>query len=238
MSVGDWFTLNPLNFVSKQEIDNNLNDIRLRLSSLESDALFFFDSIDLLSNEISGINTSLTNLTNRVGTLEGNVNFLIDSEAQDRQDIIGINLQLQQLQGLPDQVNNLQNQINTLTNDVNQNTTAITLLTNDVINLKSFYKKIDEYSLFDFAFHQPLYTARGNLDVTWYQPMKLVDGGGSDLKYLIVVGRGFSIDLGEKSTRYWSDQLDLPIPRVNNNDYEVQNALNSPMSTRQATYDF
>jgi hypothetical protein len=83
-----------------------------------------------------------------------------------------------------------------------------------------------------------LYSTYGSLHVTWYQPLKLVDGGGTDLKYLIIVVRGFTINLGENVTRYWSDQLDLPIPRVNNNDFEVQHALNSSMSTRQAQYDF
>jgi hypothetical protein len=55
---------------------------------------------------------------------------------------------------------------------------------------------------------------------------------------LITVVRGFSIKLSEDIARYWSDQLDLPIPLVNNNDFQVQYALNSPMRTSQAEYDF
>jgi hypothetical protein len=106
-------------------------------------------------------------------------------------------------------------------------------------NLELLYKKIDEYTLSNFPFHQPLYTTYGSFQVTWYQPIKLVVGGGTDLKYLIMVVCGFTINLGENVTRYWSDKLDLPIPRTaNNNDFEVQQALNSPMSTRQAEYDF
>jgi hypothetical protein len=76
MSPGDWFTLQPLNFVSKQEIDTDLNHFRLRLSSLEFDVLFFFDTLDRLSADVSGINTRLTNITDRIGTLESNVNSL------------------------------------------------------------------------------------------------------------------------------------------------------------------
>jgi hypothetical protein len=71
-----------------------------------------------------------------------------------------------------------------------------------------------------------------------YRPIVFNDGDGQDLKYLILVVRGFNISLPVNGTRFWSYQLDLPIPRVNNNDFEVQHALNSPMNTRQAQYDF
>jgi hypothetical protein len=183
MSVGDWFTLKPLNIMSRQEIDNDLNDIRLRLT-----------------------------------TLEGNVNFLIDSEAQDRQDIININLQLQQLQGLPGQVNNLQNQVNDIDARLTSLDNRVDPLFGTINNLELLYKKIDEYTLTNLRFSQALYSTFGSLQVTWYQPLKLVDGGGTDLKFLIMVVCGFTINLVENVTRYGSFQLDLPIPRVNNND--------------------
>jgi hypothetical protein len=55
---------------------------------------------------------------------------------------------------------------------------------------------------------------------------------------LILVIRGFYITLGFNYVRFYSDQMDLPIPPVNNNDFRVWNALNSPMSTLQCVYDF
>jgi hypothetical protein len=55
---------------------------------------------------------------------------------------------------------------------------------------------------------------------------------------LLVVVRGFYITLGVNYVRFWSDQIDLPIPPVNNYDFRVWYALNSPMDTLQGEYDF
>jgi DNA repair ATPase RecN len=119
MSTGDWFTLQPLNFVSKQELDTDLNDIPSRLTSLESDVLFIFDTLDQALTSITDINLRLINITNRVGTLEGNVNSLSDTVNKIEQDSTFINTQLQQLQGLPNQVNNLQTSVDNLNNIIN-----------------------------------------------------------------------------------------------------------------------
>jgi hypothetical protein len=55
---------------------------------------------------------------------------------------------------------------------------------------------------------------------------------------LILVISACNITIGFAGTRFWSDQIDLPIPYINNNVFRVWNALNSPMNTPQATYDF
>jgi hypothetical protein len=218
MSTGDWFTLRPLNFVSRQELDNDINNIMTRLTRLEDDNTYIMNILDQTWDMITQINLSIMNLTNRVGSLEGNV--------------ANINTQLQELQGLPARINDLETCLTDLNNRVDP-------LFGRLDNLEAYYMEINHYNLLNVPFHQPLYTVYANvLDISWYRPIRLLDGGGSDLRYLIMVVRGFSINLGENITRYWSDQIDLPIPRLNSNDFEVQYALNSPMRTRQAEYDF
>jgi hypothetical protein len=108
----------------------------------------------------------------------------------------------------------------------------------NVANLQSLYKQISSFQYANLNFTDGPQSASAGLFGSWYQPIKLTDGNGSDLKLLILVIRGFYITIGFGGTRFWSDQLDLPIPPVNNNDFRVWNALNSPMSTPQATYDF
>jgi hypothetical protein len=76
------------------------------------------------------------------------------------------------------------------------------------------------------------------LNGSWCQPIKLSDGRGNDLKFLILVVRGFYITLRVNYVRFWNDQMDLLIPPVNNNDFRVWYALNSPMNTKQGEYDF
>jgi archaellum component FlaC len=93
MSTGDWFTLKPLNFVTGQEIERDLNDIKSRLTTLEGNVNFLIDTVGKVRQDIVGINLLLQNDTTRWQTLEGNVNFLIDTVGQVTQDIVGINLQ-------------------------------------------------------------------------------------------------------------------------------------------------
>jgi archaellum component FlaC len=237
MSVGDWFTLCPLNFVSKQELQIDINNIASQLSTLTTEVNSISEALNEALSAINNIEFSLNNLTSSVTTLEGNVNFLIDSEAQDRQDIIGINLQLQQLQGLPSQVNSIQSSLDNF-NIINQHANQILQLDVNVANLQSLYNEISSFQYATLNFTAGVVTASTGLFGSWYQPIKLTNGNGSDLKFLILVIRGFYITIGFAYIRFWSDQLDLPIPPLNNNDYRVWYALNSPMCTKQAKYDF
>jgi hypothetical protein len=111
-------------------------------------------------------------------------------------------------------------------------------LFSDVDYLQSLYREISSFSNAALQFHNGLLSTLAGLFGCWYQPIKLSDGNGSDLKFLILVIRGFYITLGFNYVRFYSDQMDLPIPPVNNNDFRVWNALNSPMSTLQGQYDF
>jgi chromosome segregation ATPase len=174
MSVGDWFTLRPLNIISRQEIENELNNIRARLSSVESSILLFFDTIDQIMNNISGINATLTNLTNRVETLETNVNFLIDTVAQNSQDIVNINLRLQQLQDLPGQVNNLQNQVNNLQSSIDNLTNIINSHANQILQLTikqdfllSLYNNIGQATFNNWLFTGGVSNIPAAFQLTW-----------------------------------------------------------------------
>jgi tetrahydromethanopterin S-methyltransferase subunit G len=137
MSVGDWFTLRPLNFITKEELDNDLNDIRSRLSNLENETSYIMNILNQTWDMITQNNLDILNLMSRVGALEGNV--------------ANINTQLQQLQGLPAQVNDIYARLNSLDGRVDT-------FFGRINNLELLYKKIDEYTLINFPFSQPLYT--------------------------------------------------------------------------------
>jgi peptidoglycan hydrolase CwlO-like protein len=100
MSTADWFTLRPLNFMTRQDLDNDINNIMTRLTRLEDDNTYIMNILDQTWDMITQINLDILTFKNRVGALEGNV--------------ANINTQLQQLQGLPAQVNDINARLNSL----------------------------------------------------------------------------------------------------------------------------
>jgi hypothetical protein len=59
MSTGDWFTLQPLNFVSIQDLETDLNDIRSRFTTLESGVTFLLDTVGRIEQNSTYINNQL-----------------------------------------------------------------------------------------------------------------------------------------------------------------------------------
>jgi chromosome segregation ATPase len=72
MSRGDWFTLQPFNFVTKQQYQTDISNITSQLATLNTE-------VNQLYTIISDTNLRLINLTDRVINLENNVNLLSDN---------------------------------------------------------------------------------------------------------------------------------------------------------------
>jgi hypothetical protein len=133
----------------------------------------------------------------------------------------------------------LQNKVNDIDARLTSLDNRVDPLFGRINNLELLYEKIDEFTLMNLHFTNGTgIDSYAQLQGTWYRPMILSDGGGSGLKFLILVVHAINVVLQMNFIRCWSDQLNLPIPPVNNNDFRVWNALNSPMQTKQVEYDF
>jgi uncharacterized coiled-coil protein SlyX len=214
MSTGDWFTLRPLTF-NYDELNQRITQVETQLTNLQQESTYIMGILDQTWDQLTQINLSLMTLNNRVGSLEGTVsNFTT------------------QIQGLSQQIQQLDGRITELDNRVDP-------LFGRVFNLESLYNKIDEYTLTNYPFRVAGSTYYGTFTASWYRPIVLKDGGGSDLKFMIMVVRAFSIDFAGSNLLFaYCDPINYPIPFVNNNDFKVQYVFNSPMLTEQGHYEF
>jgi hypothetical protein len=94
---------------------------------------------------------------------------------------------------------------------------------NDIINL---YKPIAAFTFNNVQFTDFFGNfGTGSFHGAWYRPIKLlsspVSDDGVDLKFMLLVIREVYANLQNNGRYFWSDQLNVPIPFVNNNDFRV-----------------
>jgi hypothetical protein len=210
MSTGDWFSLRPLNF--------NYDELNGRITQVETRLVNLVDTVAGLRFFIEGMQMQL----DAVGTIAVNLQTQVTQ----------LNNTVTQLQGLPQQIQQLDGRITELDNRVDP-------LFGRVFNLESLYNKIDEYTLTNYPFRVAGSTYYGTFTASWYRPIILKDGGGSDLKFMLLVVRAFSIDFAGSNLLFaYCDPINYPIPFVNNNDFKVQYVYGSPLLTEQGHYEF
>jgi hypothetical protein len=210
MSTGDWFSLRPLNF--------NYDELNSRLTQVETRLINLIGKVDGMEFIMNGMQMQI----NAFGYMAENLT------TQPTQ----LNNTVTQLQGLPQQIQQLDGRITELDNRVDP-------LFGRISNLEQLYNKIDEYTLVNYPFRVAASTYYGTFTASWYRPIILKDGGGSDLKFMLMVVRNFNIDFDGSNLLFaYCDPINYPIPFVNNNDFKVQYAFNSPMLTDQGHYEF
>jgi uncharacterized protein YoxC len=178
--------------------------------------------------QIDDLNSRLTTLTQRVDNMQINLELL-----QDQANMIGA-----AVDNMRTQLTNLNNTVTTLNNTVNSFSTSIN-------NILDQYKPIMGFTqaLMNFT-DQSGNTTTGNFHGAWYRPIKLlpsnISDDGVDLKFTFLVMRAINIGPMSSGVWYFSDNMNLPLPFVNNNDFRVywtSSVNNHYMHTRQAYYE-
>jgi hypothetical protein len=204
MSVGDWFSLNPLNLKNYQ-------------------------------SEIAGLTTSVNNLQVRVDE--------IGYDLVNLQNEITTNSTT--IQNLSDQINQINTNITSLTNTVNQLSGTISGINNSINIIVTLYQPIANFSVGNpYFIDGGGNVATGSFHGAWYRPIILqpsdISNDGVDLKFILMVIREININnLKLNGNYFFSDPLPLPIPFVNNNNYDVfwsSVGHGQLMTTRQADY--
>jgi hypothetical protein len=171
--------------------------------------------------QIDDLNSRLTTLTQRVDNMQINLELL-----QEQANMIGA------------AVDNMRTQLTNLNNTVNSFSTSIN-------NILDQYKPIMGFTqaLMNFT-DQSGNTTTGNFHGAWYRPIKLlpsnISDDGVDLKFTFLVMRAINIGPMSNGVWYFSDNMNLPLPFVNNNDFRVywtSSVNNHYMHTRQAYYE-
>jgi ACT domain-containing protein len=85
MSVGDWFTLKPVNFVSNQQYQTDLSNIMTQLTTLEGNVTFLLNTIDKVEQNLTYINnqlqqqqTTITQLNSTINTMNTSLNNILN----------------------------------------------------------------------------------------------------------------------------------------------------------------
>jgi prefoldin subunit 5 len=194
---------------------------------------FNYDELNQRLTIVESTLTSLQNLTNNLNTTVTQIETRVYNVEQFA-DTINLNLLnlTQQVNGMNQTLTNFTTQIQNLNN-------SIINLNNRVNNIENLQSLILEFTLTNYPFRQGPSTYYGSFTVSWYRPIIFNNGGGRDLKFLIMVVRAFYIDFaGSNLVFAYSDPINYPVPFVNNNDFKVQHAFNNPMITDQGHYEF
>jgi peptidoglycan hydrolase CwlO-like protein len=76
MSVGDMFPLQPLNFVSKQDLDTDLSNITSRLTTLDGNVTFLLDTVRKIEQNLTYINNQLQKQQTTINQLNSTINTM------------------------------------------------------------------------------------------------------------------------------------------------------------------
>jgi hypothetical protein len=214
MSVGDWFSLRPLNF-NFDDINQRLTNVETRLTDVEGQ----LTRLDYLTNQIDGINFIIQGMQMQL----------------DAVGTIAVNNQTS--------INNLTNTVNDLSTQVTNLSNTVNNMQTNVNNILDLYKPISWFTYNSVRFTDISgNTTFGSFHGAWYRPIKFLDvfsNEGVDLKLLVLALREFTINSIPNGVFYHSDPLVLPLPPVNNNDFRVfwsNTVTEHKMHTRQAEY--
>jgi archaellum component FlaC len=232
MSVGDWFTLRPLNF--------NFDDINQRLTNVET-------QLTSLDTRVTTAESQLTNLNSRMTTAESQLVFL-NNYVYGLNNFVGdIQNQLNAVAAIATSnqasINNLNTQVSNFNTQLTNLSNTVNSMQTNINNILDLYKPISWFNYASVRFTDISgNTTYGSFRGAWYRPIKFLDvfsNEGVDLKLLVLAIREFTINSIPSGVFYHSDPLILPLPPVNNNDYRVfwsNTVTEHKMNTKEAEY--
>jgi uncharacterized protein YoxC len=211
MSVGDWFSLRPLNF-NFDEINQRLTNVETRLTNDEGQINGLVDSF----NGLRDIVQDIQNQVNAVGTIALNNQTAINNLTTE------VNNFSTQITNLSTQVNNMQTNVNSIL-DLYK---PISWFTYNSVRFTDISGNTT-FGSFRGAWYRPI------------KFLNVFSNEGVDLKLLVLAIREFTINSIPSGVVYNSDPLLLPLPPVNNNDFRVfwsNTVTEHKMNTKEAEY--
>jgi uncharacterized coiled-coil protein SlyX len=180
MSVGNWFTLNPLDFVTRVDYNQDITEITSTLTTLEGTVGEQGNNIDNLTTQLTSLTTQVNNLTIQVNDMSTQLNNLINSVIPS---------------------------INSSLNSINANLLNLAIRVGTIEAELRPYSNFD-YSSVEFS--NGIGSTFGNFYGSWYRLHKFEEGGGDNFKYMLFIARGFDVNFGIDELRHWSQQFEYP----------------------------